>query len=57
MEYIKREDVIKILQKFIDARRCECSRTAIIEKKAFEYAKAVVNKVKTYNFDETDSRL
>ena len=54
MEYIKREEVEKILQKFIDARKCECSKTAIIEKRAFEYAKAVVNKVKRYEFDEKD---
>ena len=52
MEYIKKEDVTKTLQKFIDSRKCNCSKQTIIEKKAFEYALAIVNKCKVYETDK-----
>lgn len=53
MEYLKKSEVIELIQKFIDARKGKnCSKTTIIERVAFEYALAVVNKAKTYNFDE-----
>jgi len=53
MEYIKKEDIVNTLQKFIDARQNKnCSKTTIIERKAFEYALAIVNKAKTYDFEE-----
>lgn len=55
MEYIKKEEVLKTLQKLIDARKCQCAKTTLIEKRAFEYAVAIVNKQKVYNFDEQDS--
>lgn len=55
MEYIKKEDAVNMIQKFIDARKNKnCSKTSIIERKAFEYALAVVKAVPTYDFDEKD---
>lgn len=55
MEYIKKEDAVNMIQKFIDARKNKnCSKTSIIERKAFEYALTVVKAVKTYDFDEKD---
>lgn len=49
MEYIKKEDITNVLQKLIDARKNKnCSRQTIIERKAFEYALAIVNKAETY---------
>lgn len=54
MEFVKKEDVIRILNKYIDARKCQCSKTTIIEKRAFEYAVAIVNKVKVYEFEEKE---
>lgn len=54
MEYIKKKDVEELLQKYIDARKNKnCSKSTIIERKAFEYALAIVHKVEVYNF-ETD---
>lgn len=53
MEYIKKEDAVNMIQKFIDARKNKnCSKQAIVERKAFEYALTVVKSVKTYDFDE-----
>lgn len=46
MEYIKKEDVVKVLKGYIEAReRKTCNKQVLIEKRAFEYALAVVNKV------------
>lgn len=53
MEFIKKEDVEAVLQKYIDSRKKNCSRTTIIERTAFEYALRIVRSVKVYNF-ETD---
>lgn len=52
MEYIKKEEVLRTLQKLIDARKCQCAKTTLIEKRAFEYAVAIINKQKVYEFDE-----
>lgn len=53
MEYIRKQDIKEQLQKYIDARKNKnCSRQTIIERVAFEYAMAIVNKVKTYDFPE-----
>jgi hypothetical protein len=53
MEYIKKEDVVRVLEKFIDARKTKnCSKATIIERKAFEYALAIVNQVETHDFEE-----
>lgn len=54
MEYIKKKDIVDLLQKYIDARKNKnCSKTTIIERRAFEYALAIVNKVETKEI-ETD---
>lgn len=54
MKYIKKQDVVDLLQKYIDARKNKnCSKQAIIERRAFEYALAIVNKVEEKDF-ETD---
>lgn len=51
MEYIKKKDIVEQLQKYIDARKNKnCSKQAIIERVAFEYALKVVEKVETYDF-------
>lgn len=52
MEFIKKEDVTKTLQKLIDARKCQCAKTTIIEKRALEYAMTIVNKAKVYEFED-----
>lgn len=52
MEYIKKSDITEALQKLIDARKNKpCLRQALLEKVAFEYALAIVNKAKVYEFD------
>lgn len=53
MEYIRKEEVVNVLQKLIDARKNKnCSRQSIIERKAFEYAMAIINKAKVYETDK-----
>lgn len=53
MEYIKKKEITEVLQKFIDARKNKnCSKSTIIERKAFEYALAIVNKAEVHNFEE-----
>lgn len=53
MEFISKEEITETLQKFIDARKNKtCSKTSVIEKTAFEYALAIVNKAKVYEFDQ-----
>lgn len=53
MEYIKKSEVTEAIQKFIDARKNKnCSRQALIEKTAFEYALAIVNKVEVHEFED-----
>lgn len=54
MEYIKKEEIVETINKFIKARNCNCSKTTIIERRAFEYVLAIVNKLETHNFDEKD---
>lgn len=54
MEYIKKKDIVETLEKYIEARKSKnCSKQAIIERVAFEYALAIVNKAETKDF-ETD---
>lgn len=51
MEYIKKKDIVETLQKYIDARKNKnCSKQAIIERTAFEYALKIVEKAETYDF-------
>lgn len=52
MKYIKKEEIIETLQRMIDARKNKnCSRQTIIERKAFEYALAVVEKLEEHEFN------
>lgn len=52
MKYIKKDEVIEALQKMVDARKDKnCSRQSIIERKAFEYALAIAQKVEEHEFD------
>lgn len=52
MEYIKKEEIKALLQKFIDARKDKnCSKQTIIERRAFEYALSVVDKCQTYEHE------
>lgn len=52
MKYIKKEELTQVLQKMIDARKNKnCSRQTFIERKAFEYALAVVEKLQEYEFN------
>lgn len=54
-KYIKKADVIEILNKLIQSRkRKTCSRTAGLEASAFEYCIAIINKVDSYDFDESE---
>lgn len=53
MKYIRKDEVESLIQKYIDARKDKnCSKQSIIERKAFEYTLAIVQKVKVYDFDE-----
>lgn len=53
MEYIKKEEVTNYIQRFIDARKNkQCSKQAIVEKTAFEYALVIVNKCEVFNFED-----
>lgn len=53
MEYIKKSDITEALQRFIDARKDRnCSRQALIEKTAFEYALAIVNRAEVHEFED-----
>lgn len=53
MEYVNKKEVTEVLQKLIDARKNKnCSRQSIIERKAFEYALAIINKAKVYETDK-----
>lgn len=53
MEYIKKEELQKAIQKFIDARKDKnCSKQTIIERTAFEYVLSVVNKLNVYEIKE-----
>ena len=52
MKYIKKQEITEALQRMIDARKDKnCSRQTIIERKAFEYALAVVMKIEEHEFD------
>lgn len=53
MKYIRKSDVEEVLQKFIDVRKDKnCSKQQIVERRAFEYALAVVRQVKEYDFQD-----
>lgn len=53
MEYIKKKDIVETLQKYIDARKNKnCSKQSIIERTAFEYTLAIVEKAQVYDIDE-----
>ena len=57
-EFIKKEDIVSAVTKLRDARKGRrCSRQATIEATAFEYCLAIINKVETYIFDESDRKL
>lgn len=56
MQYIRKDEVVKLLQKFIDSRTCNCSKQTIIERRAFEYALSIVNKVDVYETDKDIQR-
>lgn len=53
MKYVKKSEITEILQKFIDVRKGKnCSKQQIIERRAFEYALAIVQQVKEYDINE-----
>lgn len=53
MKVIKLDEVEEKLQKFIDARKNRnCSKQAIVERTAFEYALAIVKKCETYDIED-----
>lgn len=53
MKYVKKSEILEVLQKFIDARTDKnCSKQQIIERRAFEYTKAIVEQVREYDIDE-----
>lgn len=53
MEYLKKNEIVEVLQKLIDARKGKnCSRQTIVEARAFEYALAIIEKAKVYEFDQ-----
>lgn len=55
MKYVKLDEIEETLGKYIEARKKKnCSQTMIIERKAFEYALAIVKRCKVY---ETDKNL
>ena len=52
MKLISLEEAEEKIQKFIDARKDKkCQKSALTEKKAFEYALAVIRKCKVYDQD------
>ena len=56
MEYIKKEDITSRLQKLIDVRKKkQCSKGAIVEAQAFQYALAIVNQAEVFNFEENNN--
>lgn len=53
MEYLKKKEITDVLQKLIDARKNKnCSRQTIVEARAFEYALAIIEQAKVYEFDK-----
>lgn len=46
MKYVSKDEILKVLQKLIDARKNKtCQRQAIIEMKVFEYCRTIVEKL------------
>lgn len=53
MKVIKVDEVEEKLQKFIDARKNKnCSKQAIVERTAFEYALVIVKGCETYDIED-----
>lgn len=45
MELIDRDEALKVLDKLIEARSCNCSKQKATERAAFEYCKVILKKL------------
>lgn len=51
-KYIKLDDIINILNKYIEARekKSNCSKGALIELNIFKLVKTIIERINTYEF-------
>ena len=53
MEYIKKQDLLKIFQALADSRAGKnCSRTKMVEYQIYQYVLNIINTIKTYEYEE-----
>ncbi len=53
-DLIKREEAIRILEKIRDKRKGSCSRQAMVEASAMQYAIEVIRKIPSAKTEQTD---
>lgn len=53
MKYIKKDDLVKVLEGLVKSREGKnCSRQVIIEYQIYKYVLNIVNTLKTYEYEE-----
>lgn len=58
MEYLKKQDVINTINKFIEARKNKnCSKQVVIERTVFEYVLNIINTIPTIKIDEPSNDI